>query len=168
MDADPQRKKVLYVEDDDLDLMAMQRAFAAEHLGEWLHVTRDGAQALDWLQGAGVYADRSKHPFPDLLLMDIRMPKVSGLEVLRWVRDRPSLSNLPIIMFSGSDLADDIADAYRVGANLYLCKPVGNKLRAVVRFIAAWLDLEPAPSANKPEWGLRAAAARPIPLRPAA
>ena len=157
MEPENQHKNVLYVEDDDLDLLAMERAFAAEGLRRWLYAARDGAEALEWLQGAGVYAERSRYPFPDLVLMDIRMPKASGLDVLRWIRDQPPLAALPVIIFSGSDLEVDIADAYRVGASVYLCKPAGDKLQAVARFIAAWLGLDPAPSANKQEWRLRAA-----------
>ena len=121
-------KKVLYIEDEDFDLLAMQRAFAAAGCKDWLYAARDGGEALEWLQGTGKYADRSQYPIPDLVLLDIRLPKASGLDVLRWIRDQPLLGALPVIMFSGSDLDEDVADAYRVGANVYLCKPLGEKL----------------------------------------
>jgi CheY-like chemotaxis protein len=168
MDSAVPHKKVLYIEDDDFDLLAMQRAFAAAGCTDWLYAARDGGEALEWLQGTGKYADRSQYPVPDLVLLDIRLPKASGLDVLRWIRDQPLLGALPVIMFSGSGHDEDVADAYRVGANVYLCKPLGEKLPAVVRFLVAWLDLDPAPCVNKTEWRLLARRGNPFHLPRAA
>jgi CheY-like chemotaxis protein len=164
-------KKVLYVEDDDADVWLMHRAFKAEGLKEWLHIARDGLEAISWLVGAGEYEDRTKYPLPDLVLLDIRLPKASGHEVLQWIRDQQALATLPVIMFSGSDLESDVAEAYRLGANLYLSKPCGEDLREIARFLAAWLQLSPSPRAYKTQWRFGAppllpdAAPKPAPVQ---
>jgi CheY-like chemotaxis protein len=150
-------KKVLYVEDEDSDVWIMQRAFREEGLEEWLYVARDGLEAISWLVGAGEYADRAKYPLPDLVLLDMFLPKANGDEVLRWIRDQAALVTVPVIMFSSSDRETDLAEAYRLGANLYLSKPTGGDLRAVARFLVAWLQLSPSPRAYKTEWRLGAA-----------
>ena len=153
MDALPvASKRILYVEDEEADVWLMQRAFAAEGMTESLHVVRDGLEAISWLVGAGQYEDRAKYPLPDLVLLDVHLPKATGHEVLAWIRDQPALTTLPVIMFSVSDLEADVAAAYRLGANLYLSKPNGGDLRQVARFLGAWLRLTPPPRAYKTEW----------------
>jgi CheY-like chemotaxis protein len=145
-------RKILYVEDEETDVWLMERAFQAEGMKDWLHIARDGLEAISWLVGAGEYEDRTKYPLPDLVLLDIRLPKATGHEVLQWIRDQAALTTLPVIMFSGSDIEADVAAAYRLGANLYLSKPSGQDLRAVARFLGAWLQLSPSPRAYKTEW----------------
>jgi CheY-like chemotaxis protein len=150
-------KKILYVEDEDADVWIMERAFKEEGMKDWLYIARNGLEAISWLVGAAEYADRDKHPLPDLVLLDMFLPKANGLEVLRWIRDQAALVTVPVIMFSGSDRESDVAEAYRLGANLYLSKPSGGDLRAVARFLVAWLQLSPSPRAYKTEWRLGAA-----------
>jgi CheY-like chemotaxis protein len=147
-----ERRRVLYVEDDAMDLLLMQRAFSAEGKLDLLLHASDGAQAIAWLGGTGPYADRSKYPLPDVTVLDMRLPGASGLDVLRWIRNHPELATLPVIMFSGSDLQSDMAEAYVRGASLYLSKTTGEGLQAIVRFILGWLELSPAQRAYKKEW----------------
>ena len=141
----------------------MERAFQKEGMKEWLYVARDGLEAISWLVGAGEYADRVKYPLPDLVLLDMCLPKANGHEVLRWIRDQAALVTVPVIMYSGSDRESDVAAAYRLGANLYLSKPSGEDLGAVARFLVAWLQLSPSPRAYKTEWRLGAADTLPGP-----
>jgi CheY-like chemotaxis protein len=150
-------KKVLYVEDEDADVWLMQRAFQKEGMREWLYVARDGLEAISWLVGAGDYGNRAKYPLPDLVLLDMFLPRANGHEVLRWIRDQSALVTVPVIIYSGSDREADVAEAYRLGANLYLSKPSGEDLGAVARFLLAWLQLSPCPRAYKTDWRLGAA-----------
>ena len=101
----------MYVEDEEADVLVMQRAFRAEALKEPLYIVRDGLEAISWLLGVGQYAERDQYPLPDLVLLDIRLPKATGHEVLRWIRDQPALTTLPVIMFSVSELEADVAAA---------------------------------------------------------
>ena len=80
---------VLYAEDDENDVFFMERAFSKLQLRDALRVVPNGRAALEYLSGAGVFADRTKHPLPELLLLDVKMPEMSGLEVLKWARARP-------------------------------------------------------------------------------
>jgi CheY-like chemotaxis protein len=149
-------KRILYVEDEDADVWLMERAFQKEGMREWLYIARDGLEAISWLVGAGAYGDRIKYPLPDLVLLDMFLPKANGHEVLRWIRDQSALVTVPVIMYSGSDRESDVAEAYRLGANLFLSKPSGEDLGAVARFLVAWLQLSPSPRAYKTEWRLGA------------
>jgi len=92
-----------------------------EGLTNSLHIAVDGQQAIDYLQGAGKFADREKFPLPCLVLLDLKLPFVMGLDVLKWIRQRPELS--PVVILSSSQQNADISTAYRLGANAYLVKP---------------------------------------------
>ena len=90
-----------------------------------LHNVEDGDKAIAYLNGVGPYADRALHPLPSLILLDLKMPRATGFEILKWIRAHPALSGVPVIILSGSELRDDIRDAYSIGANSYLIKPLG-------------------------------------------
>jgi DNA-binding response OmpR family regulator len=94
------------------------------------------------LQGAGIFADRTAHPLPQLVLLDLNMPRLNGFDVLEWVRQQPRFSSLQLVIFSGSDEAKDINRAYGLGANWYLVKPHSmDELTALVeRFKKFWLE----------------------------
>jgi CheY-like chemotaxis protein len=83
----------------------------------------DGAEALHYLQRAGEYANRSEHPFPNVIVIDLKMPRLSGLEVLRWLHDHPECPAVPTIVFSASRMDKDVKEAYRLGATSYFVKP---------------------------------------------
>ncbi len=121
-----------------------------EGLTNSLHIAVDGQQAIDYLQGAGKFADREKFPLPCLVLLDLKLPFVMGLDVLKWIRQRPELSPVVIILSSSQQNAD-ISTAYRLGANAYLVKaPDLGKLQELVRAIRDfWLTHNiPAPSSE--------------------
>jgi CheY-like chemotaxis protein len=95
-----------------------------------LQIATDGQEAISYLRGDGKYADREAHPLPKLIVMDIRMPRRSGFEVLEWVKDSSKpLHRIPVIIVSSSDNPADINRAYELGANAYMVKPV--EFRAV-------------------------------------
>src|SRR5882724_11196821 len=112
-------KPILLVEDEENDVFFFKHAMQKEGLTNSLHIAVDGQQAIDYLQGAGKFADREKFPLPCLVLLDLKLPFVMGLDVLKWIRQRPELSPVVIILSSSQQNAD-ISTAYRLGANAYL------------------------------------------------
>jgi CheY-like chemotaxis protein len=117
------RSTVLYAEDDANDAFFMEVAFEDLKRAESLRIVTNGKKAVEYLTGAGEFADRGKYPVPDLLLLDVKMPAMSGLEVLAWVRARPEYHGLPVVIFSSSTQDSDIEFCRTHGANAYLVKP---------------------------------------------
>src|ERR1044071_1784775 len=115
-------KTILQVEDDPNDVFLLQHAMKKVGVANPIRVASDGQQAIDYLQGAGKFADREQFPFPCLVLLDLKLPYVMGLDVLRWIRER-SWKALPVVMLTASGEDVDIATAYRLGANAFLTKP---------------------------------------------
>jgi CheY-like chemotaxis protein len=116
---------VLLVEDDLNDIFLVKRAFKMAHIQNPLQVVTDGQEAIAYLRGEGKYADRQAHPLPKLVVMDIKMPRKSGFEVLTWIKgDNHVLRRIPVIIVSSSDNPADINHAYEQGANAYMIKPV--------------------------------------------
>jgi CheY-like chemotaxis protein len=127
---DKQSFTVLLVEDDLNDIFLVKRAFKMARIKNPLQIVTDGQEAISYLRGDGKYADREAYPLPKLIVMDIRMPRVSGFEVLTWVKDTSKpLHRIPVVIVSSSDNPADINRAYELGANAYMVKPV--ELRAV-------------------------------------
>jgi CheY-like chemotaxis protein len=114
---------ILIADDDIQDAMLLQMAAERADLGLRLETVKDGEEAIDYLLGRSHYADRQAHPFPNMMLLDLKMPRLSGFDVLEYVRGQPELRRLPIVIFSSSDDPKDIRRAYDAGANSYLCKP---------------------------------------------
>jgi CheY-like chemotaxis protein len=124
---------VLYAEDEESDVLFMQRAFRQAGIEHLLHVVRDGQQVLDYLSGTGNYADRQRHPMPTLLLLDLNLPVLSGFAVLRWIRNHSVLHSLPLMVFTSSTRLEDKLNAASLGANAYVQKPAsGAKFSDVV------------------------------------
>jgi len=119
---------VLLVEDDLNDIFLVKRAFKMAHLQNPLQVVTDGQEAVFYLRGDGKYADRETHPLPKLIVMDIKMPRRTGFEVLEWLKGngRP-LRRIPVVIVSSSNNPQDINRAYELGANAYMVKPVDFK-----------------------------------------
>ena len=138
---------ILLAEDDPNDVLLIQRAFQRTHVANPLQVVRDGEEALAYLSGQGAFADRERHPLPVLMLMDLKMPRKSGLEVLEWVRQQPGLKRLPITVLTSSNQSPDINRAYELGANSYLVKPAGfdSLLELVKNLDMYWLILNEKP-----------------------
>jgi len=134
-------KTILQVEDDPNDVFLFQHAMTKAGVTNPVQVASDGQQAIDYLQGAGKFADRQKYPFPCLVLLDLKLPYVMGLEVLKWIRKQPGMA-LPVIMLTASGEEADIATAYRLGANGFLIKPSEvSKLHEMVKSIKDfWLS----------------------------
>jgi len=121
---------ILLAEDDENDVLLLKRAFEKAEIQNPLFVSRDGQEAIDYLAGAGNFSNRTEYPFPALVLLDLKMPKRSGFEVLEWLRAQPVLQCLPVVVFSSSPHQRDIERAYRLGANAFVVKPASNETRS--------------------------------------
>ena len=119
-----QRMTVVIAEDGEDDIALLERALEAIACEHTIKVVRDGQEAIDYLRGSGKYEDRENYPFPDVMLLDLKMPRVSGLEVLQWLNKHPECSVLPAIVFSASARDADIKRAYDLGASAYFVKPI--------------------------------------------
>ena len=144
---------VLLAEDNRDDAFLMQRAFKHHGLMRPPHIVDDGAKAIAYLAGEGVYSDRTTHPFPGLIILDLKMPRVDGFEVLQWLQDHPDYRVIPTIVWSSSADQRDVKHAYCLGANAYLCKPSDfPEFKAMLgRLLAFWEDcLKPGPVPQAP------------------
>jgi CheY-like chemotaxis protein len=121
---DNQAFTVLLVEDDLNDIFLVKRAFKMARIQNPLQVVTDGEEAIQYLRGEGKYADRAGYPLPKLIVMDLKMPRRTGFEVLEWVKGNALLRRIPIIIVSSSDNPADINHAYQSGVNAYMVKPV--------------------------------------------
>src|SRR5438132_7651407 len=142
-----QDSAILLVEDDDSDILLLRRAFRNAHIANPLIEVRDGQAAIQYLSGEGDYADRTRYPIPFLILLDLRLPKLSGFEVIAWMRDQPQLANLIVVVLTASDHVPDVTRARDLGANSYLVKP-GNfeeLVQMVKRIKGRWLLLNQLP-----------------------
>lgn len=119
-------RNVLLVEDDENDVFFFQRAMKLAGWSEPVQVVRDGQQAIEYIKGTGNFAGREKFPIPNLILLDLKMPFLSGLEVLKWIRTESELRQLPVVMFTSSKEEVDLEQAYQLGANAYVVKPAGS------------------------------------------
>jgi CheY-like chemotaxis protein len=114
---------ILHVEDSDEDIFLVQYAFKRAEITNPAQVVTDGQMAIDYLSGAGKFTDRTQFPLPGLVLLDLKLPHVIGMEVLAWIRQQPSLKPLIVIILSSSGQEGDIARAYELGVNGFLVKP---------------------------------------------
>lgn len=134
--------KILWVEDDPDDVLLIGRAIRKAGL-EPPALVRDGGEAVAYLSGSGPYADRGVHPFPAIVLLDLKLPRMSGFEVLQWIRSHDETCRVPVVMFTSSREGTDIDRAYRLGANAYLLKSVDHDhlVETLRRLRAFWLEL---------------------------
>jgi CheY-like chemotaxis protein len=140
--ASGERVVVLHVDDDPNDTALLQAATQKAQVDFELHNVEDGEEAIAYLSGKEKYADRTRYRLPALVLLDLKMPRTTGFEILKWIRSHSALKRLPVIILSGSELQDDITHAYAEGADSYLVKPLG--FEALVRLVkginASWFN----------------------------
>jgi CheY-like chemotaxis protein len=142
---------VLHIDDDPNDTELLRAAARRAQTAFILHNAEDTEQAIAYLSGKGIYADRQTYAMPQLVLLDLKMPRANGFELLRWIRKHPQLHALPVVILSGSELQADVQQAYAGGANSYLVKPLGfEELVALVRNISTmWLPAQAAALASQ-------------------
>jgi CheY-like chemotaxis protein len=118
---------ILVAEDDRNDALLLKLAFGQAGVNARPQFVSDGKAAIDYLRGEPPFNDRVQHPWPDLLVLDLKMPRTTGFEVLEWLRQRPDLRPLGVLVLSGSPRQADIDRAYTLGANFYCTKPLDFK-----------------------------------------
>ena len=140
---------ILLVEDDLNDVLLVKMAFQKSLPGLRVMVVGNGHEALQYLKGQGPYANRRDNPFPDFVLLDLKMPLMNGFEVLRWIRSQPVIKRLPVIVFTSSLHEGDAAMAYEEGANSFISKPTDfDKLVQTMKSLGEfWLGASKFPEA---------------------
>jgi CheY-like chemotaxis protein len=141
---------ILLVEDNPQDLELALRAFRKANLGNPIEVARDGAEALDFVFGEGAHAGRRIEDGPTLILLDLKLPKVDGLEVLQRVKSDPRTRTIPVVVLTSSKEQGDVVQSYHLGVNSYIVKPVSfdQFVDAVQQLGLYWLLLNQPPKAN--------------------
>jgi len=119
----PNRLKLLVAEDSDLDILLLERALQQSGVNINAKFVSDGQEAVDYLEGVGEFNDRLAYPLPAVIMLDLKMPRFDGFDVLAWLKSQPEHRRTPVIIFSSSDDRRDVDRAYDLGANCYLMKP---------------------------------------------
>jgi CheY-like chemotaxis protein len=143
---------VLLAEDNEHDVAMLQRAFSLAGIVAPLHVVENGEEAIAYLSGEGKYIRRDEFPLPDLLLVDLKMPRKDGFDVIEWVRGHPEFAALRVVVLTTSDCIRDVNRAYQLGANSFLTKPIvfrdfKDTIQAMCTY---WLELSRAPKVSRP------------------
>ena len=142
--------EILLVEDNPVDVELTMHALRRHNLANRIHVVRDGEEALDFLFCRGAFAGRRFEDAPKLVLLDLKLPKVEGLEVLRQVKEDPRTKAIPVVILTASTEDRDVVNGYHLGVNSYLQKPVDfDQFRDIVKQLGLyWLVVNEAPPAN--------------------
>ena len=141
---------ILLVEDDENDAMLVQMAFKKNNILNPVQWAKDGLEAISYLNGEGSFADRRLYPFPEVLILDLKMPRMTGLELLAWLRDHTEYRVIPTIILTSSQLDTDIEKAYGLGANTYMIKPASlEDLAKMVKAVHDYWALSVKPKANR-------------------
>lgn len=143
----PKAKPILLVEDNEQDELLTIRALKQHNIHNEVVVTRDGPEALDWLFCRGAYAGRDTTIKPQVILLDLKLPKLNGLEVLKEIRENPATKRLPVVILTTSNEDTDILSGYDLGANSYVRKPVDfdQFAEAIKNLGLYWLVLNETP-----------------------
>ena len=143
---------VLIAEDMESDVELLRRSFEIGSVCSTRHVVGDGEECVAYLSGTGIYSNRDEYPLPDLLLLDLKMPRMNGFDVLKWIRSQPYLSPMRVVVLTNSERTRDINRAYELGANAFLTKPVNSTdfadaIRAMFEF---WMKHSRKPEIKRP------------------
>jgi CheY-like chemotaxis protein len=132
---------ILLIDDSESDIALLRQAFARAGMTRPLQVVQDGVDAMSYLLGRGEFADRDAYPMPSILIIDVNMPRLNGLELLTWLRTQPEFSHLMVIVLTGDGRIEAVNHAYHLGANSYLLKPTRHEelLDMVASFYRYWI-----------------------------
>ncbi len=144
---------MLIAEDREDDVLLIRRCLTRAHIFNPIQVVRNGDEVIAYLKAEGKFARRDEYPLPSLLLLDLKMPRTDGFEVLRWIREQPGLKALRVIVLTSSEDMRDVNEAYELGANSFLVKPIDfENFVEIGRFLKDyWLRIDKAPDISRPE-----------------
>jgi CheY-like chemotaxis protein len=144
---------ILIAEDNEDHVLLLRRALQKGAVLNPVFVVNDGEEAIAYLKGEGKYADRYEYPLPTLLLLDLKMPRKNGFEVLQWIRQQPGLRRLRVVVLTTSDAPQDVDRAYELGANAFMVKPLERKdfMELTSAIKGYWLWMSAAPELQVPE-----------------
>lgn len=133
---------LLVAEDDANDVFFLKHAFQQAEIQNPLHFVYDGQEAIDYLSGTGKFSERARYPLPSLLILDLKMPRKTGMEVLKWLNEQPELRRLPVLVFTSSAHQKDVERAYDLGANAFVVKPssISRRIELAKVIKGFWLD----------------------------
>ncbi|HZF01090.1 MAG TPA: response regulator [Methylomirabilota bacterium] len=141
---------ILLVDDEENDATLVKMAFKQNNIISPIQWVKDGVEAVAYLNAEGIYADRIKYPFPQVLLLDLKMPRMTGLELLQWLRVNSHFKIIPTIIMTSSRQETDIEKAYDLGVNTYMIKPSSfDELKNMVKAIHEYWAISVKP---KPRW----------------
>ena len=145
-------RTILAVEDSADEIFFLQKAFEQLGCGQRVHFARDGQEAVDYISGVGVYADRTRFPLPCVVMTDLKMPLVDGFQLITWLRKESSCKEIPTFVLTSSRLPEDFAKAYGCGASGYFVKPnAAHSLNTVIKEIeASWQRILSTCTGNPP------------------
>ena len=140
---------ILLAEDREDDILLICKAFADAGIQNPIFPVRNGDEVVAYLKGEGKYCNRIEYPLPDLLLLDLKMPGCDGFEVLQWIRKQPGLNTLRVLVLTSSEQIRDVNQAYRLGANSFLVKPLDfqNLIQLSQTIRDFWLQMSKTPEA---------------------
>jgi CheY-like chemotaxis protein len=143
---------ILLVEDLEDDILLVRRSFKKADITNPLQVVRDGEEAVAYLSGTGRYFNREEYPIPGLILLDLKLPRMDGFEVLYWLRTQPGIGTIPVVVLTSSDQIRDANRAYTLGANSFMVKPMEFEnhvhLSQLIRLY--WLKAVKLPEVSRP------------------
>lgn len=144
-------KVFLLVEDNENDALLLKRAFSRGNLVNPLQVLTTGEEVMEYLQGTGRFSNRAEFPLPAVLLLDLNLPGISGFDVLRWIRGQRSLASMRVIVLTSSTSIQDVNQAYRLGANSFLVKPMDleHLCRMTEALAGYWIWMDRAPDVER-------------------
>ena len=152
-----QEPLILLVEDREDDVLMLRRSFQKAGISNPIQIVRDGEEAISYLAGTERFSDRVEFPLPELILLDLKMPRVDGFEVLQWIRSQRNFSGIRVVVLSSSDSIQDVNLAYKLGANSFLVKPTDfNSFVELSDFISQyWFVLSKSPEVSRgsAKWG---------------
>ncbi len=146
MDYEP--SNILLVEDEEAHAELTRRAIRKAGNANRIDILTDGEEALEYVFNRGKYADKGKYPLPGLIMLDIKLPGIDGIEVLKQIKEHPLLKKIPVIMLTTSEREEDICQSYSHYANSYLTKPVGFKEfeEKIMQIDSYWMLLNKPPA----------------------
>lgn len=144
---------ILLVDDEENDATLVKMAFKRSNVLNPVQWARDGVDAIAYLNGEGTYADRTRYPFPEVLILDLKMPRMGGFELLSWVREHPEYRVIPTIIMTSSRQDPDVEKAYNLGANTYMIKP--SSFEELARLVKLAHDYWAASAKPRTKWSTR-------------